>query len=164
MVLGLPGVGKSYFARQFALAIQGVHINSDLIRKKTFEQPIYSSEEKSRVYAAMFESVSQLLGEGKRVVVDATFSKQDRRLPYYHYTEKEKIDCKLIRIVADEDMVKERLKVTRPDSDADFEIYRKIKKEYEVLDRPCLVLDSTKLSVGEMIEKAKEYVGFTAPK
>ena len=164
MVLGLPGVGKSYFARQFALAIQGAHINSDLIRKQAFSQPVYSSQEKSRVYDVMFESVSQLLREGKRVIVDATFSKKERRLPYYHFAEKEKIDCKLIKIVANEDMVKERLNVSRPDSDADFEIYRKIKREYDVLDRPCLILDSTELSIGEMIEKAKEYLGITTLK
>lgn len=164
MVLGLPGVGKSYFARQFARSIGGIHINSDIIRKQIIRQPTYTKDEKSRVYSEMFDTVTRHLRSGNTVVVDATFSKKEHRLPYYNYVDQQKIELKLIKIDAIENVVKERLKVHRPDSDADYEVYQKIKREYDPVDRPHLVLDSSKLDIDQMIVKATAYISFISPK
>ena len=83
MVMGLPGVGKSYFARALAKEIAGPHLNSDIIRKKLFKNPIYTHEEKARVYEELFNQVCDLLGQGLPVVVDATFAKFKHRI---HHT------------------------------------------------------------------------------
>ena len=158
MVLGLPGVGKSYFARRFAESIEAVHINSDIIRKQIIKQPTYTKEEKALIYDEMFDSVTRFLESGSIVVVDATFSRKEHRLRYFNYVDEQELNLKLIKIEANEDVVRERLKVKRPDSDADYAVYQKIKREYSQIERPHLILDSTMLNIDQMIEKAKEYI------
>ncbi len=158
MVMGLPGVGKSYFARALAGRINGVHLNSDLVRKELLKAPSYTPQEKARVYDRMFELVCQHLEEGRVVVVDATFSKADSRKPYFEYIGNNQGVLKIIRITADELVVKERLKVKRPDSDADYGVYQKIKAEFEEMDRPVLSLSSTVLDIEQMIDQAIQYI------
>jgi predicted kinase len=158
MVMGLPGVGKSYFAKALASRINGVHLNSDLVRKEMLKTPSYTREEKARVYDRMFELVCQHLEEGRVVVVDATFSRADSRKPYFEYIGNTRGVLKIIRITADEMVVTERLKVKRPDSDADYGIYQKIKAEFEEMDRPFLSLSSTALDLEQMIDQAMQYI------
>jgi predicted kinase len=159
MVMGLPGVGKSYFARALAESIDAVHINSDLIRKQLLEDPLYTNKEKSKVYDQMFDLVCRTLEMNKSVVVDATFSREEHRLRYFRYIQKKHGILKIIQIIADEDIVKQRLKVKRPDSDADYEVYKKIRAEYDELPEPSLSISSTELELEQMIGKALEYIG-----
>lgn len=159
MVMGLPGAGKSYFARALAKRIEAVHINSDLIRKQLPEDPLYTQREKSKVYDQMFDQVCQTLEMNKSVVVDATFSREEHRLPYFRYIQKKQGILKIIRITAAEDIVKQRLKVKRPDSDADYEVYKKIRAEYDELPEPSISISSTDFELEQMIGKALEYIG-----
>ncbi len=159
VVMGLPGVGKSYFARALAERIDGIHINSDLIRKRLLEDPQYTTKEKTKVYDEMFDLVCQTLEMNKSVVVDATFSSEEHRLPYFKYIQKKEGILKIIRITAAEDIVEQRLKVKRPDSDADYEVYKKIRAEYDELRETSISISSTELELEQMIGKALEYIG-----
>jgi predicted kinase len=158
MVLGLPGVGKSFFAREFAKRIGAKHINSDLVRKELSKDPGYSDTEKGHIYDLMFNRAIVYLDRGETVVVDATFSRSIHRLPYIDHINKAGGLLKIIQITADERTVKDRLKFKRPDSDADFTVYLKIKSEYEDISRPNLELSSSELSLDEMISKAWSFV------
>jgi predicted kinase len=158
MVLGLPGVGKSFFARELAGRIGAIHLNSDIVRKEVFKKPGYSNKEKAKVYDVMFNRVCELLKRGKTVVVDATFSKSVQRVPYFEYIGKTGGLLKIIQITADETTVKDRLRFKRPDSDADFAVYQKIKAEYEDISMPSLVLSSSEFTLEEMISRALSYI------
>jgi predicted kinase len=73
IVCGLPGSGKSYFARALAERIGAKHLNSDEIRQHLFEDRSYSTREKIAVYRQMADLAFEYLEKDKRVVVDATF-------------------------------------------------------------------------------------------
>lgn len=158
VILGLPGAGKSFFARALAEKLQGIHLNSDIVRKELLEQPTYSENEKARVYQELFNRVRKSLEKGELVIVDATFSKFDHRLPYYNLIRKLKGKLSLIQIVADESVIRERLSKKRPDSDADYKVYQKIKDQYDEITLPYLMLSSTSLNIDEMLKEAVRYL------
>ena len=157
--MGLPGSGKTYFAKALAHKISGLHINNDMVRKELYQHPNYSGKDKNRVYTTVFEKACQALDEGEIVVVDATFSKLQYRLPYYDYAQKNKIPLHIILIQADEHTIAERLLKQRPDSDADFAVYEIIKAEFEPLKWGHLTLASDKYSMKEMMNRGLDYIG-----
>jgi predicted kinase len=79
IVFGLPGSGKSYFARKLASKINGEYINSDLVRKEMFDKKTYSEQEKLLVYDEMIKWVNAAVNQYRKVVVDARFYKKDLR-------------------------------------------------------------------------------------
>src|SRR5690606_7495321 len=139
MVLGLPGSGKSYFAGKLAQKIDAVYLNSDRIRKEMFEQRTYSEQEKLKVYEELLKKMLEAVRRGDDVVMDATFHKNKTRDPFINNCERNII---FIEVWADEDTIQQRLKKTRPFSEADFEIYKIIKQQWEPLKQPHLQLQS----------------------
>ena len=158
MVMGLPGSGKSYFARAFAKKIGAVHFNSDIIRKQQQQHPAYSDSKKSEVYRTMFQRVCLSLEAENLVVVDATFSLQRYRDPYLNYAQANHIPIIAILVSADENTIFQRLQHARPDSDADFEVYKKIKSEFEPISLSYLELTSHLYTLDEQIEQALNYI------
>ena len=63
-----------------------------------------------------------------------------------------------IEIQADENTTRERLKKPRPDSEANFEVYKLISKQNEPLEEPHLILKSTDDNIDEMLRKSSEYL------
>ena len=157
MVMGLPGSGKTYFAKAITNKLIGLHINSDIVRKELNKSPQYSSKEKQNVYEAMFDRVCHALKQGKTVVVDATFSKQKYRVPYLDFTQENHFPCHVILIEANEGTIAKRLVNKRPDSDADYEVYKKIKAEFEPVTINHLALQSEK-PLDKMIKESLDYI------
>jgi predicted kinase len=157
IVLGLPGSGKSYFASRLAKRINADYINSDRVRKKMFPDRTYSEQEKQSVYDEMLESMQRVIRQNKNLVLDATFYKAEIRKPFIDELAKGD-GIRLIEIVADEALIKERLKQKRPDSDADFEIYKHLKQEWDPLQEKHLILTSTENNIEDMLQKAIEYL------
>lgn len=159
IIMGLPGSGKTYFAKAFSKRIGGMHINSDMIRKDLDKQPAYAAADKAAIYSVMFNQVCQALKRGEIVVVDATFSLYKYRQPYFDFAQKNQIPVRPILVEADEHTIALRLQKKRPFSDADITVYKKIKSEFEPLNREHLVLNSDKHSLEEMLEQCIEYMG-----
>ena len=67
-------------------------------------------------------------------------------------------DIIFIEVRAEESLIRERLKRPRKDSEADFEVYKKIKKQWEPLDEDHLILQSTDDNIKEMLEKTADYL------
>jgi predicted kinase len=72
VVMGLPGVGKSHCARLLCARLGAAHLASDELRSRLFIAPSYADEENRVVFAAATAIADALLGDGHRVVVDAT--------------------------------------------------------------------------------------------
>lgn len=157
IVMGLPGSGKSYFAAQLASMIKATYINSDKERKKLLSIRTYTENEKSFVYDAMLEKMKGLIKKNKKVVLDATFYKDEIRQKFINEADG-KVPVFLIEVKASEAIVRERLKETRPDSEADFEVYKKIKKQWEPLETDHLILRSTNDNIKNMLQKALDYL------
>lgn len=69
-VIGLPGSGKSFFARQFADTFSAPLVSNDYIRKNMFKTMTYSAKEDAAVMGIASEQIKQLLKTNKTFVVD----------------------------------------------------------------------------------------------
>lgn len=157
MVFGLPGSGKSFFAAHFANMIQADYVNSDRLRKQLFAKRSYSDSEKAAVYDEMLSRMRKACREEKNMVLDATFHKAKTR-DQFLYDESHAGNIYCIEVVAEESLIRERLKKIRPDSEADYTVYRLIRDQWEPMERPHLVLPSTNDNLDKMLQKALEYL------
>ena len=63
-----------------------------------------------------------------------------------------------IEVWAAENIARERLKESRPYSEADFEVYKLIRQHWEPLNERHLLLESTNENIDTMLQKAAEYL------
>ncbi len=139
VVFGLSGTGKSFVSRLLTERFGYEWLRSDEIRKELagikpeedasapFGEGIYTEEMTRRVYEEMVERANRLVGEGRDVVLDATFLRRwqrdlvGRRFP----------DALFVLTVCDEGEVRRRLASRKDVSDADWEIYIRQKAVFE---------------------------------
>lgn len=157
IVFGLPGSGKSYFASRLADMLRAEYINSDLVRKQMLSKKTYSEKEKLSVYDTMLEKMKTPLRQNKDVVLDATFYKREIRSKFMDEVKGQE-EIFFIEVRANFPLTRERLKIHRPDSDADFEVYKKIKKQWEPFEADHLILQSTNVNITEMLQIASDYL------
>ena len=147
---GLPGTGKSYFARQLNARIPSVVIGSDRTRKALTTNPTYSRKEHSRVFAVCHKIVEDLLLEGYVTIFEATNLTAKSRLPLIKITEKLQVPSLCLVFTASEEIIKGRLTARSYGldessySDADWHIYSKLKPWQEPQDKNHWHIDSTK--------------------
>lgn len=157
IVFGLPGSGKTYFAVSLANMIKADYINSDQIRRTLFAVRAYSAREKLSVYNEMLVLMHKTVQQHKNLVLDATFYTNDIRKKFLDAAE-DIDDIIFIEVRAEESLIKERLKRPREDSEADFQVYKKIKKQWEPLYEDHLILQSTDDNITEMLKKTAAYL------
>ncbi len=162
IVCGLPGSGKSSLSKDLAKRFSAVHLNSDKIRKDLFPRPTYSEEEKGMVYEEMASQAGELLGKGGNVIVDATFSRKEYRKIMADAAGRVGATIFIIRCVLHEGETKKRLdrrkKSGRSPSDADYEVYMKLKGTFEPIEGPHLEVDYMGPKK-EVLKKVGEFVG-----
>ena len=157
LVIGLPGSGKSYFASELARLLNAAYINSDIERNKMLAEKTYTEKEKLAVYDLMLKKMSGQVKENNNVVLDATFYKTAIRNKFISEA-RGKVALYFIEVIASEALTRQRLKKQRPDSDADVEIYKKIQQQWEPLSEVHLTLESKEDNIGEMLQKASDYL------
>jgi len=159
IVSGLPGSGKSYFAENLAIQLGAAYINSDRERNSMGARGRYSYEQKLSIYVAMARKTRQLLESGKHVVVDATFYRSEM-IDLFKRVAK---DCRypvwFFKIEANENLIRERIGKPRKDSEANYNVYLKIKDQFEKLNVPHLILRSQRNNIKAMLNSALEYIG-----
>lgn len=156
LICGLPGVGKTLFAKELARRIGAEYLSSDSIRIKALEKRTYSEEEKGMVYGLMAEEAEMLLQQGKSVILDATFYLEKFRNLMRRAAEENNVQLNIIECVLDEAELKRRIEKRgkeKTESEADFEVYLSVKKEYEAIKAEHLVID-TALRLDQNLEKA----------
>lgn len=157
MVLGLPGSGKSYFAARLAKMTGADYVNSDRLRKEMFQVRTYSEQEKAAVYNAMLEKMKEAVRQSRNLVLDATFHNDETRKPFIQEMKQKGRIC-FMEVTADENLIRQRLKKERAYSEADFEVYKLIRSQWEPLNEPHLLLKSTDENIDSMLQKAAEYL------
>jgi predicted kinase len=161
-VSGLPGTGKSYFCAKLAERLPLVILESDALRKTLFSPPSYSPEESAHLFRILHLLIERLLKKGIPLILDATnLSERDReRL----YNIAGRLDARLIlvRIEAPPELVYQRLKARENggdsgnNSDADWEVYRKMKPSVEKISRKHYVVDSSRDIVSVLDKVVRE--------
>lgn len=156
IVFGLPGSGKTYFASRLADAISAEYVNSDVERNKMLAVKTYSNEEKQAVYDHMLRLMKQAIMDNRDLVLDATFYKESIREKFLN--EASGSEVVFIEVFASEEITRHRLSKKRDDSDADYNVYKKINSEWEPLQTGHLILESTNNNIDTMIATAADYI------
>lgn len=162
IICGLPGSGKSSLARKLKAKLPAAYLNSDIVRKQIFKKPQYTPEEKKRVYDEIVNQAEKMLLKKKNVIVDATFyTRKYRQLMVSTARDAGSKYC-IILCTLPEEMTKERLakreKSSRSVSDANYEIYLKLRERFEQIEGDYLEIDCS-LPIKEQVEKAGKYIG-----
>ena len=131
---GLPGVGKTSLANELAPLINAIVLSTDKIRKEVISKPTYTKEEKRLIYDVML-LVARYLHDaaGINCILDATFNtEKSRRAAIEKLVNVSSDQIYIVECICPEDVVITRLKARKGDySDADIDIYRKMKQLYE---------------------------------
>jgi predicted kinase len=80
MIIGLPGSGKSFFARQFADMFGAPLISTDFIRHALFPESKYTAEEDAYVNALTDNELTELLKTHKTIIIDGGMNNRTTRL------------------------------------------------------------------------------------
>ncbi|MEO0075660.1 MAG: AAA family ATPase [candidate division WOR-3 bacterium] len=148
MIMGLPGVGKTYLAQHLADAIGAYHFSTDIIRKEITNTPIekhcfegygkgiYTKEISAQTYQTLYERTENYLTQSKAVIIDATFSYQQSRNEAKELAIKNNADFYIINCTCPERLVLQRMKKRQQEfslSDATPEIYYRIRENFEAV-------------------------------
>ncbi|MEO1258603.1 MAG: ATP-binding protein [Bacteroidota bacterium] len=158
LIVGLPGTGKTTFASALATTIGAKHLNSDIVRSEAGRRGHYDAMSKAANYNEMKNRTEGFLQNNQSVIIDATFYKEIFRKPYQLMGEQFDVEVKWIEIFADQETIKERVSKKRKYSEADYEVYKKIKEDYEPLNVAKLILWSDQLSVEEMVAQTVDFL------
>lgn len=161
MIMGLPGVGKTYLAGRLAEHIHAYHLSTDLIRKEITNTPIethcfqsygkgiYTREVSAKTYQELYQRTENFLKQGKSCIIDATFSWEKSRAEAKQIADKNNARFYIINCTCPEKLVMRRMKKREKEfslSDATPEIYYRIKDNFDnVKDKKnYLVVDTSK--------------------
>jgi predicted kinase len=79
LLYGLPGSGKTYFARQLCEDISAAHVQGDRIRYELFEEPRFDRQENEIVEHLMQYMTEEFLNAGISVVYDTNAMRLSER-------------------------------------------------------------------------------------
>lgn len=151
IVCGLPGVGKTTLSKEIAPLLNALILSTDKIRKDLFPRPNYSLRERRLVYDVLLLLTNYLNDAGVTCILDATFSQERSRLEVKRRLNIPANEIHIVECVCPEKIVVDRLKNRRHDfSDADINIYEKMKKIYEPVKEKHLTVDTSKISKNDI--------------
>ena len=147
IICGLPGVGKTTVAKELAPLVNALILSTDKIRKELFSRPMYGWKERRLIYDVMVLMARYLDKVGINCILDATFTRESSRREIKNKLGLTSKDIHIIECICPEDIVLSRLRQRKYDySDADFSVYRKMKRIYEPVKVEHMTVDTSMLS------------------
>lgn len=157
IVCGLPGVGKTTFAKNLAPQIRAVILSTDKIRKELIPSPKYDRKERKLIYDILILLAKYLSKADVNCIVDATLIKERSRHEIKKELDPITKNFHIIECVCPENIILKRLRGRRNDySDADISIYRKMKKFYEPVKEKHITVDTSLISKKDIIYIANQ--------
>jgi predicted kinase len=145
MICGLPGVGKTSLAAHLALLSDAVVLSSDKIRKELITRPTYSKQEIRLIYNIILLIAKYLRNAGLNCIIDATFNKEKLRKEFKKKLERHNIRVHIVECICPESIIVQRLRARKKGySDADFSIYKRMKKSYEPIREDHITVDTSR--------------------
>jgi hypothetical protein len=155
LVAGLPGTGKSVLAGGLAREAGFEWLRADAIRKQLagldplaparadVRAGIYTPEWNDRTYGECLARAKELLFAGRRVLVDASFKEEARRIAFLDAARDWGVPARILVCRASPAQVRQRLSDRSGDpSDADWSIYQHVERTWEACGwRTAAVLD-----------------------
>ena len=167
ILAGLPGTGKSTIARALAQRLPGVVLDKDIIRAALFTpaQVEYSRVQDDFCQDIMLQTAAYLLGRNSSsyVLLDGrTFSRRYQREQVLQFCSQLATGWAILECVCSEQTALARLEKaaadrTHPATNRTPELYHQIRKAWEPIADPKLVID-TDASLDACAEQATQYL------
>ena len=147
---GLPGSGKSTLARGLAGVIGGAVLDKDIVRAALFAPTDieHSTRQDDFCVGIMLHVAAYLWQiEPPRVVIldGRPFSRRSQRDEVAAFAEQHGQACRLITCVCSDETARRRLEAgaaTHLAGDRDYELYEAIKRRFEPIEEPHLLVDT----------------------
>jgi hypothetical protein len=147
LLSGLPGAGKSTFARGLAARTGALVLESDRLRALLFCTPVHSQRESSLLFSAMRAAASELLRRGHAVIIDATNVGEADRQPFYRLARRQQVPLSVVLLEAPEPVIESRLALRSSAANgyafADVAVYHRMKARVEPISRPHMRVDTS---------------------
>ena len=163
---GLPGSGKTTLCRELASRLSGVVLSKDDIRAALFSPELieYSSEQDDFCQKVMLETAEYIFGKHpeQRVFLDGrTFSRRYQLEQAVAAAEALKQPWRILECVCSDETARQRLEAQvgeHPAANRDYELYLRLKREFEEITCPKTVIDTDK-PLGTCVELARDALG-----
>jgi aminoglycoside phosphotransferase family enzyme/predicted kinase len=162
LVGGVSGSGKSWLAARLAAGLDGLHLRSDLERKRLaglattagsgspLGGGLYSAEWNARTYDRLLRAAGNVLASGRIAIVDATFLEASQRDPFRALAAERGVACHHIECTAPEAVLRERILRRRAEggdpSEADLAVLERQLARRDMpgqgADAPLVVIDT----------------------
>ena len=146
---GLPGTGKSHFAKELGKRLPLLVLESDRLRKVLTPHPKYTRGESARLFAACHLLIEEYLLQDRLVLFDATNLTENFRQPLYEIAGRVSVPLVLARFTAPQEVIRRRLSDRgagmHPSdySDAGWRIYSRMYPHEQAIARHHLKVDSS---------------------
>lgn len=148
MMTGLPGSGKSTIARALASETGGHVLGKDPIRAALFEpgRVAYTAEQDDFVMELMLETAAHLFAETPDLTIfldGRAFSRVYQRERVLILAKAMRWPLRVLHCVCSEVVAAKRLQAApHPAQNRDFNLYLALKRRFEQLREPHLILDT----------------------
>ena len=162
MLAGLPGSGKSTFAREIVSRQPFLVLESDRLRKTLVPRPQYTADEHSRVFRACHRLIDEFLGQGYPVILDATNLGQRNRRPVMAIARKHNAPLAIAVVTAPPELVRRRLAEREAGmdpgtwSDAGVAVYSRMEPAWQPVRSRHFEVDTSR-DVAPALEKVLEW-------
>jgi predicted kinase len=167
IMAGLPGTGKSTLARWLASHLSGAVLDKDVIRAALFPPQFveYSAVQDDFCQEIMLQTAGYLLARDRSVPVlldGRTLSRRYQRERVIEFCSQSRTAWAMLECVCDERTALRRLREavergTHPAANRTPELYYDIRKAWEPIEGPKLVVD-TDASIERCTAQALDYV------
>ncbi|HYX53187.1 MAG TPA: ATP-binding protein [Candidatus Limnocylindrales bacterium] len=144
---GLPGSGKSTLARALAAEVGGVVLDKDQIRAALFPPDLieYSQRQDDFCMEVLLQTANYLIHQTTKrwVFVDGRPFTREEQLEHVRRVAEE-IDCrmKVILCQCSDEAARSRLQQPHIASNRGWELYHKLKAEFQLIEVPHLPVDT----------------------
>ncbi len=147
LLVGLPGVGKTTFARRLRTLTGAAVLESDRLRSVLFGAPVFSQRESGMLFRAVLSAAAELLGERRPVIIDATnLSEADRR-PFCELAGEAGAPLSIFALDAPVAVVEARLEARLSNASdcsyADIAVYHRMRGRVEPISREHRRIDTS---------------------
>lgn len=149
VMAGLPGTGKSTLARTLAREVGGVVLSKDTLREALFPAEFveYSTGQDDFVQDLMQCTAEYLILKHPKLTVffdGRTFSRAYQIDRVVALAERLQTPWRIIECVCPEEVARQRIEAaqTHPAKNRTYELYKKVRAEFEQIVRPKVVVDT----------------------